>query len=63
MIKHITPFRGIIVSGQKKIAMVDLISLYEELDFTYVMVYIQSRTVVSMHKIRRPKIFHLLLLT
>ncbi|PCI97268.1 MAG: hypothetical protein COB15_08070 [Flavobacteriales bacterium] len=43
---YISLLRGINVSGQKKILMADLKSLYEELGFTKVQTYIQSGNVV-----------------
>ena len=43
---YISLLRGINVSGQKKILMADLKSLYEELGFTNVQTYIQSGNVV-----------------
>ena len=46
----ISLLRGINVSGQKKILMVDLKSLYEELGFTNVQTYIQSGNVLFEHK-------------
>lgn len=46
--------RGINVSGQKKILMADLKSLYEELGFTNVQTYIQSGNVVFEYKETNP---------
>jgi uncharacterized protein (DUF1697 family) len=46
MQKYISMLRGINVSGQKKIKMVDLRALYESLDFKNVTTYIQSGNVV-----------------
>ena len=46
MSTYISLLRGINVSGQKKILMADLKSLYEELGFTNVQTYIQSGNVV-----------------
>lgn len=43
---YISLLRGINVGGHKKIKMVDLKSLYEELGFTNVQTYIQSGNVV-----------------
>ena len=44
--KYISILRGINVSGQKKIKMVDLKSLYELLGFQDVVTYIQSGNVI-----------------
>ncbi len=44
--KYISIIRGINVSGQKKIKMVDLKSLYELLGFQSVVTYIQSGNVI-----------------
>jgi uncharacterized protein (DUF1697 family) len=44
--KYISLLRGINVSGQKKIKMVDLKALYETLGFTDVLTYIQSGNVI-----------------
>jgi len=44
--KYISLLRGINVSGQKKIKMADLKSLYESLDFKNVVTYIQSGNVI-----------------
>ncbi len=44
--KYISILRGINVSGQKKIKMVDLKSLYELLGFQNVITYIQSGNVI-----------------
>lgn len=44
--KYITLLRGINVSGQKKIKMLDLKSLYESLGFRNVVTYIQSGNVI-----------------
>lgn len=46
MDKYISILRGINVSGQKKIKMADLKSLYEQLDFKNVVTYIQSGNVI-----------------
>lgn len=46
MNKYISILRGINVSGQKKILMADLKSLYEGLGFTEVLTYIQSGNVI-----------------
>jgi uncharacterized protein (DUF1697 family) len=46
MNKYISILRGINVSGQKKIKMADLKSLYESLDFQNVLTYIQSGNVI-----------------
>jgi len=46
MKKYITMFRGINVSGQKKIKMVDLKTLYESLKLNNVQTYIQSGNVI-----------------
>lgn len=46
MIKYVSFLRGINVSGQKKIIMTDLITLYESLDFKNVKTYIQSGNVI-----------------
>ena len=46
MNKYISILRGINVSGQKKIKMSDLKSLYELLDFQNVVTYIQSGNVI-----------------
>ena len=46
MKKYISLLRGINVSGQKKIKMVDLKSIYESLGFANVKTYIQSGNVV-----------------
>ena len=46
MNKYISVLRGINVSGQKKIKMSDLKSLYELLDFQNVVTYIQSGNVI-----------------
>ena len=46
MPRYISLLRAINVSGQKKILMVDLKSLYEDLGFTNVQTYIQSGNVV-----------------
>ena len=44
--KYISILRGINVSGQKKIKMIDLKSLYKELGFQNVLTYIQSGNVI-----------------
>ncbi len=44
--KYISILRGINVSGQKKIKMADLQSLYEQLGFQGVVTYIQSGNVI-----------------
>lgn len=44
--KYISILRGINVSGQKKIKMVELKSLYELLGFQSVVTYIQSGNVI-----------------
>ena len=44
--KHISLLRGINVSGQKKVKMVDLKALYESLGFNNVVTYIQSGNVI-----------------
>ena len=44
--KYITLLRGINVSGQKKLAMRDLASLYESLGFGSITTYIQSGNVI-----------------
>jgi uncharacterized protein (DUF1697 family) len=44
--KYISILRGINVSGQKKINMTDLKSLYELLGFQNVVTYIQSGNVI-----------------
>ena len=44
--KYISLLRGINVSGQKKIKMADLKSLYESLSFKNVVTYIQSGNVI-----------------
>lgn len=49
--KFISILRGINVSGQKKIKMVDLKSLYELLGFSEVSTYIQSGNVIFLSKI------------
>ena len=46
MKKYISMLRGINVSGQKKIKMTDLKSLYESLGFDNVQTYIQSGNVI-----------------
>jgi uncharacterized protein (DUF1697 family) len=46
MKKYISIIRGINVSGQKKIKMAELKSLYEELNFKHVVTYIQSGNVL-----------------
>ena len=46
MNKYISLLRGINVSGQKKIKMLDLKSLYESLGFMDVLTYIQSGNVI-----------------
>ena len=46
MKKYISIIRGINVSGQKKIKMADLKTLYEELNFKSVVTYIQSGNVL-----------------
>jgi uncharacterized protein (DUF1697 family) len=51
---YISLLRGINVSGQKKILMADLKSLYEELGFTNVQTYIQSGNVVFEYKETTP---------
>lgn len=43
---YISILRGINVSGQKKIKMIDLKNLYEDLGFTSVQTYIQSGNVI-----------------
>lgn len=50
MKKHISFLRGINVSGQKKIKMADLKTLYEELNLKNVKTYIQSGNVVFESK-------------
>lgn len=47
---YISILRGINVSGQKKIKMVNLKNLYESLGFENVQTYIQSGNVVFEHK-------------
>ena len=47
---YISILRGINVSGQKKILMIDLKTLYEELGFTNVQTYIQSGNVAFEYK-------------
>ena len=47
---YISLLRGINVSGQKKIKMTDLKTLYEELGFKNVQTYIQSGNVVFKYK-------------
>ena len=47
---YISLLRGINVSGQKKILMADLKSVYEELGFENVQTYIQSGNVVFKFK-------------
>jgi len=44
--QYISILRGINVSGQKKIKMADLKSLYEELGFNNVVTYIQSGNII-----------------
>lgn len=46
MKKYISILRGINVSGQKKIKMADLKSLYEQLGFKNIVTYIQSGNVI-----------------
>jgi len=46
MNKYISILRGINVSGQKKILMADLITLYESIGFKNVLTYIQSGNVI-----------------
>jgi uncharacterized protein (DUF1697 family) len=46
MKKYISLLRGINVSGQKKVKMADLKTLYESLGFTNVKTYIQSGNVI-----------------
>jgi len=46
MVTYISILRGINVSGQKKIKMVELKKLYESLGFTNVQTYIQSGNVI-----------------
>lgn len=48
---YIALFRGINVSGQKLIKMADLKLLFEELNFTNVITYIQSGNVIFTSKI------------
>ena len=50
MTKFIVLLRGINVSGQKKIKMSDLKSLFEDLNFTNVQTYIQSGNVIFSAK-------------
>jgi len=50
--KYISILRGINVSGQKKIKMADLKSLYESLEFKNVITYIQSGNVIFDTKIQ-----------
>lgn len=52
---YISLLRGINVSGQKKIKMADLRSLYEELNFTDITTYIQSGNVIFSSKSRNLK--------
>jgi uncharacterized protein (DUF1697 family) len=47
--KAVSLLRGINVSGQKKITMADLTSLYEALGFQQVSTYIQSGNVIFSH--------------
>lgn len=54
MNKYISILRGINVSGQKKIKMADLKSLYESLGFSEVATYIQSGNVIFFSKIEDP---------
>lgn len=53
MKKYISILRGINVSGQKKIRMEDLKSIYESLNFTNVKTYIQSGNVIFCSSIRK----------
>jgi len=46
MIRYVSLLRGINVSGQKQIKMVELVKAYEELGFKNVQTYIQSGNVV-----------------
>ena len=48
--KYISILRGINVSGQKKISMSDLVSLYESLGFENIMTYIQSGNAIFESK-------------
>ena len=48
--KYISILRGINVSGQKKIKMIDLRSLYEKLGFENILTYIQSGNVIFESK-------------
>ena len=50
--KYISILRGINVSGQKKIKMADLKSLYESLEFEEVTTYIQSGNVIFSSKLK-----------
>ena len=50
--KYISLLRGINVSGQKKMKMSDLKSLYEELGFQDVLTYIQSGNVIFNTEIK-----------
>ena len=54
MATFISILRGINVSGQKKIQMTDLKSLFEELDFKNVRTYIQSGNVIFESNDRDP---------
>jgi len=45
-VKYISILRGINVSGQKKIKMTDLKSLYELLDFKNIVTYIKSGNLI-----------------
>lgn len=51
--KYISLLRGINVGGQKKIKMLDLKSLYDDLGFTHVLTYIQSGNVIFESKDKR----------
>ena len=53
--KYISLLRGINVSGQKKIKMVDLRALYEGLGFSDVVSYIQSGNVIFSSKMKDRK--------
>jgi len=59
--KYLSILRGINVSGHKKIKMIDLIKLYEDLDLKNVVTYIQSGNVIFSYDAKNEEKLKLLL--
>lgn len=55
MATYIVFLRGINVSGQKKIKMIDLKAHLQELNFRNIQTYVQSGNVIFQHGVRTPK--------